>query len=179
MLRYATKNCFGVSMVSRDAKTQGLSLRNRGTSFVNTTSLDQMGNEGFYEDLAHQNTIAHLFQLQLEFRRCRIWVSVRSHMGFGHRRSVLKAVPTEAPTIPLANKNRPVSQPFDLLAIRPAHCSAYVRLHCLVNGLPHWATGHLVRQQAGQWVNAQDLRMPPCNSFGNIHRGLQRPVRVP
>jgi len=38
--------------------------------------------------------------------------------------------------------NRPVS-------IWPAHCPAYVRLHCLVNGLPHWATGHLVRQQAG------------------------------
>jgi hypothetical protein len=88
-------------------------------------------------------------------------------------------VPTEAPTIPLANKNRPVGQPTDLLVIRPAHCSAYVRLHCLVNGLSHWATGHLVRQQAGQWMNAQDLRMPPCNSFGNMHRGLQRPVRVP
>ena len=47
--------------------------------------------EGFCEDLARQNTVAHLFQLQLGFRRCRIWVSVLSHMGFGHRRSVLKA----------------------------------------------------------------------------------------
>jgi hypothetical protein len=32
--------------------------------------------EGFYEDLARQNTAARLFQLQLGFRRCRIWVSV-------------------------------------------------------------------------------------------------------
>jgi hypothetical protein len=32
--------------------------------------------EGFYEDIAHQNTAAHLSQLQLGFRRCRIWVSV-------------------------------------------------------------------------------------------------------
>ena len=32
--------------------------------------------EGFCEDLAHQNTVAHLSQLQLGFRRCRIWVSV-------------------------------------------------------------------------------------------------------
>ena len=32
--------------------------------------------EGFCEDLARQNTLAHLFQLQLGFRRCRIWVSV-------------------------------------------------------------------------------------------------------
>jgi hypothetical protein len=46
---------------------------------------------------------------------------------------------TEAPTILLANKNRLVG-PIDLLAIRPAYCPAYVRLHCLVNCLPHWAT---------------------------------------
>ena len=45
----------------------------------------------FYEFLARQNTVAHLFQLQLGFRRRRIWVSVLSHMGFSHRRSVLKA----------------------------------------------------------------------------------------
>ena len=32
--------------------------------------------EGFCEDLARQNTVAHLSQLQLGFRRCRIWVSV-------------------------------------------------------------------------------------------------------
>ena len=32
--------------------------------------------EGFYEDLARQNTVTHLFQLQLGFRRRRIWVSV-------------------------------------------------------------------------------------------------------
>src|SRR5271169_4140017 len=46
--------------------------------------------EGFCEDLARQNTVAHLSQLQLGFRRCRIWVSVLSHMGFSHRRSVLR-----------------------------------------------------------------------------------------
>jgi len=28
------------------------------------------------KDLARQNTVAHLSQLQLGFRRCRIWVSV-------------------------------------------------------------------------------------------------------
>jgi hypothetical protein len=32
--------------------------------------------EGFYEYLARQNTVAYLFQLQLGFRRRRIWVSV-------------------------------------------------------------------------------------------------------
>jgi hypothetical protein len=32
--------------------------------------------EGFCEDLARQNTVARLFQLQVGFRRCRIWVSV-------------------------------------------------------------------------------------------------------
>jgi hypothetical protein len=31
--------------------------------------------EGFCEDLVRQNTVAHLFQLQLGFLRCRIWVS--------------------------------------------------------------------------------------------------------
>ena len=31
--------------------------------------------EGFYEYLARQNTVAHLFQLQLGFRRRRIWAS--------------------------------------------------------------------------------------------------------
>jgi hypothetical protein len=31
--------------------------------------------EGFCEDLARQNAVAHLFQLQPGFRRCRIWVS--------------------------------------------------------------------------------------------------------
>jgi hypothetical protein len=38
--------------------------------------------EGFCEDLARQNTVAYLSQLQLGFRRCRTWVSVLSHMGF-------------------------------------------------------------------------------------------------
>jgi hypothetical protein len=47
--------------------------------------------EGFCEDLARQNTAERLFQLQLGFRHCRIWVSTLSHMGFIHRRSVLKA----------------------------------------------------------------------------------------
>jgi hypothetical protein len=32
--------------------------------------------EGFCEDLARQNTIGHLSQLQLRFRRRHIWVSV-------------------------------------------------------------------------------------------------------
>ena len=31
--------------------------------------------EGFYEYLARQSTVEHLFQLRLGFRRCRIWVS--------------------------------------------------------------------------------------------------------
>jgi hypothetical protein len=47
--------------------------------------------EGFYEDLARQNTVAPLSQLQLWFRRRRIWVSVLSHMGFSHHRGVLMA----------------------------------------------------------------------------------------
>jgi hypothetical protein len=48
--------------------------------------------EGFCEDLARQNTVAHLSQLQLGFRRRRIWVSVLSHIGFSHRRGVLKTI---------------------------------------------------------------------------------------
>ena len=39
---------------------------------------------------ARQNTVAHLSQLQLGFRRCRIWVSVSSHIGSCHRRGVLR-----------------------------------------------------------------------------------------
>jgi len=35
-----------------------------------------IGFEGFYKDLARQYIVAHLFQLQLGFRLCRIWVSV-------------------------------------------------------------------------------------------------------
>jgi hypothetical protein len=31
--------------------------------------------EGFCEDLARQNTVAYLSQLQLGFRRCRMWVT--------------------------------------------------------------------------------------------------------
>ena len=31
----------------------------------------------------------YMSQLQLGFRRCHIWVSGLSHMGFSHRRSVL------------------------------------------------------------------------------------------
>jgi hypothetical protein len=46
--------------------------------------------EGFCEDLARQNTVAHLSQLQLRFRRRHIWVSMLSHMGFSRRRGVLK-----------------------------------------------------------------------------------------
>jgi hypothetical protein len=66
---------------------------------------------------------------------------------------------------------------IDLLAIRPAHCSAYVRLHCLVNGLPYYATAYLVRQQVGPWVNVRDSRMTPAPSVGAVHRvaeGCQR-----
>jgi hypothetical protein len=48
-------------------------------------------NEGFCEDLARQNTVAYLSQLQLRFRCRRIWVSILSHIGFSRRRGVLKA----------------------------------------------------------------------------------------
>jgi len=47
--------------------------------------------EGFYEDLVRQNTVARLFQRRLGYRHRHIWISVWSHMGFSHRRSVLKA----------------------------------------------------------------------------------------
>jgi hypothetical protein len=47
------------------------------------------------------------------------------------------SVPTEAPTILLANRNRPLVQPTGPLAMGPAYRSSYVALHCLVNGLPH------------------------------------------
>ena len=60
--------------------------------------------------------------------------------ALGRGRPVLAepgAVPTEAPTILLANRNRPVVQPIGLLAIGPAYRPSYVRLHCLVNGLPY------------------------------------------
>jgi hypothetical protein len=40
------------------------------------TSKKRRTNEGFCEDLARQNAVAHLSQLQLRFRRCHIWVSV-------------------------------------------------------------------------------------------------------
>jgi hypothetical protein len=46
--------------------------------------------EGFCEDLARQNVVARLSQLLLRFRRRHIWVSMLSHMGFSHRRGVLK-----------------------------------------------------------------------------------------
>jgi hypothetical protein len=59
------------------------------------------------------------------------------------------SVPTDPPTILLPNRIRPVAQPTGPLAIGPAYSSSYVLLHCLVNGLPHWATGYLVRQQVG------------------------------
>jgi hypothetical protein len=44
----------------------------------------------FCEDLARQNVVAQLSQLQLWFRRRHTWVSMLSHMGFSHRRGVLK-----------------------------------------------------------------------------------------
>jgi hypothetical protein len=40
--------------------------------------------EGFYEDLARQNKVTRLFQRQLGF-----W---RRHMGFSHRRTVLRSL---------------------------------------------------------------------------------------
>jgi hypothetical protein len=40
-----------------------------------------------------------------------------------------------------ANKNRPVVQQTDLLAIGSTNSSSYIVLHCLVKGLPDWATG--------------------------------------
>jgi hypothetical protein len=43
--------------------------------------------EGFCKDLARQNAVAHL---QLRFRHRHIWVSMLSHVGFSHRRGVLK-----------------------------------------------------------------------------------------
>ena len=46
--------------------------------------------EGFCEDLARQNVVARLSQLQLRFRRRHIWVSTLSHIDFSHRRGVLK-----------------------------------------------------------------------------------------
>jgi hypothetical protein len=41
-----------------------------------THAREMHAHEGFCEDLARQNTVTHLSQLQLGFRRCRIWVSV-------------------------------------------------------------------------------------------------------
>jgi hypothetical protein len=61
----------------------------------------------------------------------------------------LGLVPIEAPTILLANRNRPVVQPTSQLAMGLAYSSSYIVLHCLVNGLLHWATGYLFKQQAG------------------------------
>ena len=61
------------------------------------------------------------------------------------RELCLSAVPTKA-TILLAKQKLTPTSP---LAIRPPYSSSYVILHCLVNGQPHWATGYLVRQQAG------------------------------
>jgi hypothetical protein len=46
--------------------------------------------EGFCEDLARQNVVARPSQLLLRFRRRHTWVSMLSHMGFSHRRGVLK-----------------------------------------------------------------------------------------
>src|SRR2546423_14421152 len=46
--------------------------------------------ERVYEDLARQNSVAGLFQCQLALRRRHTWVSAWSHMGFSHRRSVLR-----------------------------------------------------------------------------------------
>ena len=45
-------------------------------STLKTISEARIAYEGFCEDLARQNTVAHLSQLQLRFRRRHIWVSV-------------------------------------------------------------------------------------------------------
>src|SRR2546421_1711423 len=58
---------------------------------------------------------------------------------------VESSVGTDAPTLLLASRSRPVGRPTDLLAMGPAYCSAYVRLHCLVNDLPCWPTGQYAR----------------------------------
>ena len=58
-------------------------------------------------------------------------------------------IPTEAQAILLGNKNRPVVQPTDPLAIGLTYSSSYMILHCLVHGPPNWATGYLLRQQVG------------------------------
>ena len=46
-----------------------------GAEFLNNSKTSPYM-EVFYEYLARQDTVAHLFQLQLGFQRCRIWVSV-------------------------------------------------------------------------------------------------------
>jgi hypothetical protein len=47
----------------------------RSTTYeINTHEVH--AHEGFCEDLARQNIVAHLSQLQLQFRRRHIWVSV-------------------------------------------------------------------------------------------------------
>jgi hypothetical protein len=49
-------------------------LRNLKGSKMHT--YETHAHEGFCENLARQNTVAHLSQLQLRFRRRHIWVSV-------------------------------------------------------------------------------------------------------
>jgi hypothetical protein len=83
-------------------------------------------------------------------------LGLRRHVQFGlryshrivlsHRAPTRGPVPTEAPTIMLANRNRSVVQPTGPLAIGPVYSSPYVMLHCLVNGPPHWTRSYLVRQ---------------------------------
>jgi hypothetical protein len=52
-----------------------------------------------------------------------------------------------------------LSQPTGPLAIGPAYTSSYIILRCLVNGLPHWATGYLVRQTCRP---VDERSGPPC-----------------
>ena len=59
------------------------------------------------------------------------------------------AVPTVAPTILLANRNRPVI-PTNWPVGYVTGLQLIIRnIALLVNGLPHWQMGNLVKQQAG------------------------------
>jgi hypothetical protein len=66
MTRYRMTNPFGQV---RSGQVTGMSIGGHGIGHGHRVY------EGFCEDLARQNTVARLSQLQLGFRRCRIWVS--------------------------------------------------------------------------------------------------------
>src|SRR5271154_2877977 len=58
----------------RYTPTRGMLMRHARDVPAYETHAEVHAHEGFCEDLARQNTVAHLPQLQLGFRRCRIWV---------------------------------------------------------------------------------------------------------